>query len=50
MKVKVSRVGNNGKKINLPKAIWEKLKLETGDYVEFVINKKGDVKIIKHKS
>ncbi|MGL5714204.1 MAG: AbrB/MazE/SpoVT family DNA-binding domain-containing protein [Paraclostridium sp.] len=39
--------GNNGKRINLPKQIWEKLNLTTGDYIEFVINKKGEIKIKK---
>lgn len=47
MKVIVSKVGNNGKKINLPKAIWEKLSLNIGDHIEFVVNKKGEVKIKK---
>lgn len=36
--VKVSRVGCNGKKINLPKAIWEKMELNFGDTVRLKLD------------
>ena len=47
MKVKVFKSGNNGKRINLPKAIWEKLKLSIGDEVELTIQKNGKVVLTK---
>lgn len=47
MKSIVMKQGNNGKRVNLPKQVWEKLNLTTGDYIEFVINKKGEIKIKK---
>ncbi|MGL5716556.1 MAG: AbrB/MazE/SpoVT family DNA-binding domain-containing protein [Paraclostridium sp.] len=43
----VTKQGNNGKKINLPKIVWEKLELNPGDRVEFITNKKGEIKIKK---
>ncbi|MGL6024141.1 MAG: AbrB/MazE/SpoVT family DNA-binding domain-containing protein [Fusobacteriaceae bacterium] len=49
MKVIVSKQGDNGKKINLPKAIWDKLNLNVGDHIEFVVNKKGKIEIKKGK-
>lgn len=49
MKVKVSRVGDNGKKLHLPKAIWASMGLEVGDTIEFIVSKTGKVSIVKVK-
>ena len=47
--VKIARVGDNGKKINIPKLIWEGLKLNVGDTVELKFNVKSKEVILKKK-
>lgn len=47
--VRVARVGDNGKKINLPKIVWETLELEVGDTVELVIHSKSKEVVLKKK-